>query len=301
MHLSPRQLKVLVSVARTLSFSRTAELIHVTQPTLTKMIHEIEAEVGVRIFERTTRSVRLTREGEELIPVALRLVQDYESGINELEGLARRRNQRLAIAALPTLAAMLLPHPVAALRQAMPSAVVKVHDVLNNEAEALLRSRQVDVALTAVDAIRADLVYDEIVSEPFVLLAARSHNWTLPQTWSETGLESLPLITMPRGASTRALVEARFDEQGIAFRPFLEMRNLTSIARFVKAGCGVAMLPLLGALLVRDDELEIVRLAGAPERTVALVTRKDFEPGQLVRQVTASIRDQARALRASVR
>lgn len=70
---------------------------------------------------------------------------------------------------------------------------------------------------------------------------------------------------MPRGANTRSLVEASFDQQGVPFRPFLEMRNLASIARFVKACCGVALLRLLGVLLVRDNELDIVRLEGARE------------------------------------
>lgn len=301
MHLSPRQLKVLVTLARTLSFSRTAELFHVTQPTLTKIVHDIEAEVGVPLFDRTTRSVRLTREGEELIPVAQRLVQDYEAGISELEGVARRRNQRLAVAALPTLAAMLLPQAIASLRGAFPDAVLKVHDVLSGEAVSLLRSHQVDLALTAMDTIHPDLVYDEICREPFVVLAPARSPWTLPPQWSETGFEALPLITMPRGASTRSIVEAGFNRQGVPFRPVLEMRNLASIARFVKAGCGLALLPLLGALLVRDEELDIVRLEGAPERAIALVTRAGFEHNTLTQRVTGSIRHHAQALRASVR
>ncbi|MCC2675842.1 MAG: Transcriptional regulator, LysR family [Ramlibacter sp.] len=258
MHLSPRQLKVLVTLARTLSFSRTAELFHVTQPTLTKIVHDIEAELGVPAFDRTTRSVRLTREGEE-------------------------------------------PQAIAALRREMPAAVVKVHDVLSAEAVSLLRSHQVDLALTALEAVSPDLIYDEICREPFVALVPAANPWRLPATWSESALQDLPLITMPRGASTRSLVEACFDQQGVPFRPFLEMRNLASIARFVKAGCGVALLPLLGALLVRDNELDIVRLEGAPERAIALVTRADFEPGTLVQRVTASIRHDAHALRASVR
>lgn len=301
MHLSPRHLKILVTLARTLSFSRTAGLFHVTQPTLTKIVHEIEAEVGVPLFDRTTRSVRLSREGEELVPVALRLVHDYESGIAELEGLARRRNRRLAIAALPTLAAMLLPQAIAALRRELPDTVVKVHDVLNAEAVSLLRSHQVDLALTALEATSPDLAHDEICREPFVVLVPAANPWRLPAEWSEVGFGELPIITMPRGASTRSLVEAQFDLQGVPFRPFLELRNLASIARFVKAGCGVALLPLLGAMLVRDGDLDIVRLDGAPERVIALVTRSGFERGPLVQRVTASIRHHAQDLRESVR
>lgn len=301
MHLSPRQLKILVTLARTLSFSRTAELFHVTQPTLTRIVHDIEREVGVPLFDRTTRSVRLTREGEELVPVASRLVQDYEGGIRELEGLARRGNQRLAVAALPTLAAMLLPRVIAQLRREAPDVFVRVHDVLSDEAVTLLRSHQVDLGLTAMDRISADLVYDEICREPFVALVPVESPWRLPAHWHEAVLGELPLITMPRGASTRALVEAAFDRQGVPFRPFLEIRNLASIARFVKAGCGVALLPLLGALMVCDEELAIARMEGAPERGIALVTRSDFVPGHLVQRVIATIRRDVQDLRASVR
>ena len=137
--------------------------------------------------------------------------------------------------------------------------------------------------------------------EPFVVLAPAGHPWRLPPAWSEAALASLPLITMPRGASTRTLVEAQFSMQGVPFRPFLELRNLASIARFVKAGCGVALLPLLGALLVLDDELQIMRLDGAPERAIALVVRTHFEPGPLVQRVVASVRHHALDLQASVR
>lgn len=142
--------------------------------------------MSVALFDRTTRSVCLRRQGEELVPVAVRLVQDYEGGISELEGLARRCNQRLAIAALPTLAAMLLPQAIAALRQEMPAAVVKVHDVLSGEAVSLLRSHQVDLALTALEAVSPDLVYDEICRESFVALVPAANPWRLPAMWPES-------------------------------------------------------------------------------------------------------------------
>jgi DNA-binding transcriptional LysR family regulator len=296
--LTPKQLKILVTVARTLSFSRTAEIFHVTQPTLTKIVQEIEEVVGAQLFDRTTRSVRLTKVGADILPVAMRVAQDYDIGIGEMEGLARRRNKRLAIAALPTLAAMLLPQPISALRREHPDMHVRVHDVLNDDALALLRSHEVDLAITAADAVRSDLSYDEIAKEPFVALVASGSQWRLPSVWSENELEGLPLITMPREASTRSLVEARFMQCGIPFRPFLEVRNLLTIARFVKEGCGVALLPLLGALLLRDSQLEIVRLAGAPERVIASVVRRDYEPGPLVQRVAASIREHARELQA---
>ena len=134
----------------------------------------------------------------------------------------------------------------------MPSAVVRIHDVTADEALELLRARKVDLALTGVDVIHKDLAYEEIVRERFVLLSARKHPVGVDvSVWSEEQLGSLSLISMPRGTGTRQSVEAAFISKGLRFRPVLEFQHLTSIAKFVKTGCGVAVLPLSGAQLVR--------------------------------------------------
>src|SRR6476661_1447023 len=130
MNLSPRQLRLFVLLAQSLSFSRTADQLCVSQPTLSKLVREIEEAMGVRLFERTTRSVKLTVDGEALLGVARRVVVDYEAGCTELEQMVRHRSHGLAIAALPTLAATLLPELVAQLRQEVPDAVVRIHDVV---------------------------------------------------------------------------------------------------------------------------------------------------------------------------
>jgi DNA-binding transcriptional LysR family regulator len=297
MNLSPRQLRIFVALAQSLNFSRTADQFFVTQPTLSKIVREIEEEIGVPLFERTTRSVKLTTDGEALVTVAARVTQEFESGVTEFEEVARRRTQRLAIAALPTLAAYVLPAPVAALRAEMPNAVVRIHDVTADEALELLRARKVDLALTGVDVIHKDLAYEEIVRERFVLLSARKHPLGVDvSVWSEEELGALSLISMPRGTGTRQSVEAAFISKGLRFRPFLEFQHLTSIAKFVKTGCGVAVLPLSGAQLVLDRDLVIHSPRGAPERSIGIVTRRDHELPLLAAKMVKSIREHARAL-----
>lgn len=297
MNLSPRQFRVFVSLAQSLSFSRTADQFCIAQPTLSKIVREIEEEVGVRLFERTTRSVKLTADGEALVGVASRVTQEFDSGVTEFEEMARRRTQRLSIAALPTLAAMVLPAPVAALRAEMPNAFVRVHDVFTDQALDLLRARKVDLALTGVDVVHTDLHYEEIVRERFVLLSSRQHRGARRiRAWSEEQIGALPLITMPRGTGTRRFVEAAFIARGLPFRPCLELNNLTSIAKFVQAGCGVAVLPLSGAQLVLDDGLVITSPRGAPERSIGIVTRRDTELPLLAAKMVASIRQAARVL-----
>ena len=297
MNLSPRQLKIFVSLAQSLNFSRTAEQFCVAQPTLSKIVRELEAEIGVRLFERTTRSVKLTADGEALVAVASRVTQEFETGITEFEEVARRRTQRLSIAALPTLAATVLPSPIAALRAEWPNAFIRIHDVFTDQALDLLRARKVDLALTGVDVVHKDLDFEEIVRERFVLLSSRQHFGARKiRVWSEEAISTLPIITMPHGTGTRQYVEAAFISKGLSFRPCMELNNLTSIAKFVKAGCGVALLPLSSAQLALDDGLVITSPSGAPERSIGIVTLRDTELPELAANMVSSIRQAAKAL-----
>jgi DNA-binding transcriptional LysR family regulator len=274
MNLSPRQLQVFVFLAQTLSFSRTADAFHVAQPTLSKAVREIEESMGVRLFERTTRTVRLTIDGEALLPLARRLVAELDAGMIELEEVLRARSHGLAIAALPTLAATLLPPIVARIRREEPRSVVRVHDVVTDEAIDMLRARRVDLALTSIDIVHNDLAHTEIFREPFVLLTRAGH---IPpfSSWLHAELAALPMISMPRGTGTRQTLDAAFMDSGVRFRPELEFRELNSIAQFVLAGCGTSLLPRTAAELVRLPGLAWHPLEGAPERVVGIVTRKE--------------------------
>ncbi len=291
MNLSTRQLRIFSYLAQTLSFSRTAEHFAVTQPTLSKLMREIETSVGVRLFERTTRKVALTVNGDALLPVARRVLSEFDAGMTELDQVVRHRTHRLAIAALPTLAATQLPDLVAALQVEVPDALVRVHDVVNDEAIDLLRARRVDIALISIDVMQKDLVYTELFREPFVFLARRESPVAMKK-WSTKGIRDLRVISMPIGTGTRQTVEIAYQQQGLAFRPILELKDLYAIARFVRVGCGVALLPRTAAELVLSDDLVFDAVPGAPERVVGIVTRREMELPVLAARMVGMLREQ---------
>jgi len=277
MNLTPRELSIFVSLASSLNFGRTAERFFVTQPTMSKIIRNMEDRLGVRLFERSTRHVTLTAEGRDLLEVASRIVDEYETGLTELAAVARKQSQHLAIAALPSLAATLLPGLVTELRARVPTASINIHDVIHDAAIDLLRMRKVDFALSGVDILHRDLSYIEILREPFVLLSSEQ----LPidrqaRNWAETELERLPLISMPKGTGTRMHIDMAFMKNGRQFRPILEIKGLSTIGKFVKDGCGVAILPLSAAQLVLEEGMYIVPLYKAPERTIGIITRNEI-------------------------
>ena len=91
MNISPRQLRIVISLAETRSFSRTAEDFSVTQPALSRIVKGIEEEIGAPLFLRTTRSVVLTREGGSLVQVARRVVENYDDGLRAMQGIVQRQ------------------------------------------------------------------------------------------------------------------------------------------------------------------------------------------------------------------
>ena len=82
MNLSPRQLRILVSLSETLSFSRTADRFHMTQPALSRIVRSMEEALGTRLFHRTTRSVRMTDDASALVRIAQRMLDDYDTGLD---------------------------------------------------------------------------------------------------------------------------------------------------------------------------------------------------------------------------
>lgn len=137
MNITVRQLEVFAAAARASSFTEAAGQLGISQPALSETIRRIEQELGLRLFERTTRKVALTADGRALAGLAEEVVRDVRSGLKDLAERGARR-PRIAIALLPSVAAAILPQAVAGLRAHYPEAEVSVFDVLHERAAALV-------------------------------------------------------------------------------------------------------------------------------------------------------------------
>ncbi len=155
-NLSMRDIDTTLVLGRTLNFRQAAAQLHLSQSALSTQIQRIEDALGVRLFDRTTRTVRLTAAGEVFMQQAAALQAAFRDAIAAVSGIVNAEQGQVSVAALPSIAARLLPRVLMAYRQAHPLVALKVRDTLSGPAFDLVRAGEVDFALTAADPQHAE-------------------------------------------------------------------------------------------------------------------------------------------------
>ena len=134
MNITLKQLKAFVVVAQQESFMAACEMLHISQPALSIAIKNLEQEVGGSLLSRTTRAVVLTPEGEQFLPTAKRLLQEWDDAFIDLTQSFSLEHGMLSIAAMPSFASSLVPNYLKQFRQDFPQVKIKLHDVIAEDA-----------------------------------------------------------------------------------------------------------------------------------------------------------------------
>ncbi|WP_082621025.1 LysR family transcriptional regulator [Nocardioides sp. Soil796] len=252
------QLRVVVVVAEERNFSRAAKRLLVAQSSLSRTVAEVERSVGAALFERTTRHVEVTPDGVAFVAIAERVLAAYDEGMTHFSGYLEGTVGVLRIAALPSLAATLLPGTVIRLRRQRPQVRVEVEDVLAGDVVEKVRGGEVDLALTAAPVLGVappatvdGLPFTALATDTFRCLMAPDHHLagrTLV-AWEELSREAF--VSFDGASSVRAIVEAIFASRDVEPVRRVSARNVATVAGLCAAGLGVSavpafVLPLMG-------------------------------------------------------
>jgi len=290
---SLRQLQYAIAVAETLSFHKAAEQCHVSQPSLSAQIAQLEEVLGVRLFERDRRRVLVTSAGRDLLdPVRRVIVQ-----ANDLfEGAKRLRDPMagtLRVGVIPTLSPYLLPSITTLLGQRFSRLQITW---LEDKTEALLRSLEagrLDAALVALEAGIGKLEREVIAKDPFVLATPMGHPLGSRSSPAERrDLEGERVLLLDDGHCFRKQALeycATTDAHELAFRA----TSLSTLVQMVAGGAGVTLLPTLSlATECRRANLCIRPFAEpAPYRTIGLAWRQSPHLAPAIRDLAAAMRD----------
>lgn len=273
---SVRELDVFLALAGTLSFRRTAAQVNLSQSAVSGVITRLEDALAVRLFDRTTRNVQLTVAGQVFAEQALRLRTQTDEAVRAVRNVAELQVGNVKLAALPSLAATVVPAACARFIALYPGVQFQVFDTLSGPAFELVRAGQVDFALTAANPAYADLDYTPLASDRFVLLIPPGHALARgrgPLRWMDVA--GLTHISMPLPASVRQYADAALLQHRLRFAPAYEVEHLATIAAMVACGLGVAALPELAAAVAPLPNV-VRRLLVEPDmaRPIGLVTRR---------------------------
>jgi LysR family hydrogen peroxide-inducible transcriptional activator len=291
--LTLRQLQYAVAVADARSFRRAAELCHVSQPSLSAQLAQLEDVLGARLFERERRPVLLTPAGEQIIERARRILLDTD----ELVGAARRLSDPLAgalrIGVIPTISPYLLPEIVPSIRKAYSQLTALWVEDKTETLVASLASGKIDAAVLALEAPLGPLDHLVIARDPFVLAAPVGHPLAAekgPARLSELGGATVLLLDDGHCLRDQAL---SFCSRARAHEADFRATSLSTLAQMVSAGAGVTLLPRLALPLEnRRARLGVRRFAEpAPHRTIALAWRKGSPLGPALRRLAGTIKD----------
>lgn len=243
MSLNLKHLAGFAAVARLRSFTVAARQLHVSQPALTVQIRQLEETLGVLLLQRTTRSVRLTPAGAALAPSVEQLIAGLDTAIAGARALAQPARESIRIAALPSVAATLLPRIIATFRKRNAAIGITILDVAAEAVAGLVRTGEADLGLGIQDTPAAGLDFTPLFQDRLCLVLPAGSPLLRKRRIALEELRGVPLILPGRGSSVRLLVERAFAEAGLPVEPACEASLMATIAGMVRAGLGAAILP----------------------------------------------------------
>ena len=254
-----RQLEVFLAVARAQSFSRAAERIHLSQPTLSEHTRDLENELGVPLFVRRSRSVALTEAGRVFEDYATRVVSTLAAGrqaLAELDGLQRGS---LVIGASTTPGTYVLPALIARFRTHYPGITIGLRIANSRLVEERLRDGEVDVAVIGGHMLgRSERCVAAGIIDELQLIVPPDHPVT-KRTMSRSALARERLLIREEGSATRQVTERALRQAGVAFQPAMELDHTETMKRTVMAGLGVAFVSHFAvADEIRDGRLRSI-------------------------------------------
>jgi DNA-binding transcriptional LysR family regulator len=286
------ELDVFLTLAETLSFRRTAQQMHLSQPTVSGTVGRLEAMLSARLFDRTTRAVQLTEAGRVFAEQARYLRHQMEETVARVREVTEARVGRVALAALPSLAATVVPPAFARFAADHPAVRLELADSLAGPAFDLVRAGRVDFALTAANPAYADLDYQPLSSDAFVLLLPAAHALARGRAalrWP--AIADLPHISMPPGTSVRQYADEALLTHKLRFAPRYEVEHLATISAMVAAGIGVSALPELAARVAQRAGVVQRRLcAPVLRRPIGLVSLRNRSLSPAARRMVELLR-----------
>lgn len=266
------QLGYFLEVARQRSFTRAAEHLHMAQPALSQQMKNLEQELGTDLFIRGRKETQLTAAGKALLPRAEALLAQAEAARMVVADVAQLRGGRLVIAAIPSVSACLLPKVIERFGKDHDGIALQLIEESSEAVAESVESGLADIGFLQPPVSKRAFETQSVITEPFVLLAARSHRVARLKDVRLRQVADEPFIFYKGRARDAALEACR--RADFAPRIACESGELETIRALVAAGLGVAVVPQLAASSLPKGIHSVPIREPKMERQIAAVWKK---------------------------
>ena len=288
-----RHLRYFVAVAEELHFGRAAERLFIAQPPLSQQIQQLERELGVALFLRTSRRVQLTPAGEVFLIEAHQILTGLENAVQTVRRAARGEIGWLGIGFAASATYDLLPAVLHDFRARFPEIALSLMELNAVEQAQALHDRSIHVGFARPYIEQSDIVVEAVLQEPFLAALPEGHRLASQSDLALMELLNEPFVSFPEQPtpSYAQAVRAACESVGFTPRVVQEVREMQTAISLVAAGLGVALLPASVQHLHRDGVIYRELREPAPRTELAIVSRKD-DPSPILQNFLAIVREQ---------
>lgn len=272
-----RHLRAFLSVAKHRSFTRAATELHLSQPSLTMTIQQLEDIVGGTLFDRTTRNIILTQEGNDLFPVAERVVDDFDLAIRQIRLTAASRNSCVRVAVVSSIATKIMPRILEAFLATRPGVRVQLREGNSNDVRRLVRRNEVDIGFASKVDDDAELAFKPLFRDQLGLFLRNDHPLHAVARdgvlrWSDLSDHSFVGLTQDT-ATGPILSQMEHLPESIRV-PKYEVSTYPTLWALIENGLGITTAPALAAEFIPDNRIAFLGLVEPVAwRSVYIVTR----------------------------
>lgn len=290
-----RHLRYFVAVAEELHFGRAAARLFIAQPPLSQQIQQLERELGVTLFQRTSRRVQLTPAGEVFLVGVRQTLDDLDAAVQSTQRAARGETGWLGIGFAASATYDLLPAVLHDFREHFPDVALSLMELNAVEQSAALRARSIHVGFARPHTDEADAVVEAVLREPFLVALPAAHPLAGRSELSLAVLAGEPFVSFPEKPLPSYAQVVRVVCEGAGFAPHVvqEVREMQTAISLVAAGLGIALLPASVQHLRRDGVVYCSLPDSAPRTELAVVTRRE-DASPALQNFLAIVREQVK-------
>jgi len=271
MNINFKLLAAFLAVAENASFRKAAIQTNRSLPAVSMQIKQLEDQLGIAVFQRTTRKVELTAEGNQLLVSVRKALAELEIGLSRLQQAADVQVGRLSLACVPTVAGTRLPRVLMAFAGRFPGITVHVRELVYQELLEAVRKREVDFAIGPMSESAGELEFTPLFEDSYcALLPDRLGHGSKDTMTLRQLTRSGPLLQLSTATAFRNHIAQVAQASGVHIATNYEFMQVSTLVATAEAGLGIALLPQIA--IPATTTLKTVRLKPPLNRTIAIVT-----------------------------